>query len=299
MVQSKNVRNTIFVAMFCLLLASLVWYWTENKIQFYLSGSKNKVEKIGQIKNVNYDALVNFSGQLVWQPLDQGDFIFDGNSLQTDKNSSTEIILDDGQQLTIGTNSLVRFIKEDGGISLQLVEGQIELKGDPKLASPESSLKFFLKTPSGKVNTKSTHLKVEKKSEGFKYEIVSGKPQLLDSEKPLISTKVSIETKTKEVKNELPATNLIAPPQNPVVETNLPADPVAVAKPVNSPAGQQNSALVQQKFEPVEKPVENLPPQAPKVVRDPANEKRKTVKLPPKIPLTAPKIKRVDIKVVE
>ena len=290
MVQSKNVRNTLIVALFCLLLAVLVWYWTETKIQYYLNGSKNKVEKIGQIKYVNYDALVNFSGQLFWQPLDQGDFIFDGNSLQTDKDSSTEIILDDGQQLTIGTNSLVRFIKEDGAISLQLVEGQIELKGDSNLQTEKKDLQFFLKTPDGKIKTKSTHLKVEKKSNNFKYEVVAGKPQVINSEKPLVSTKVVVETKIKENKMTLPpSVPVVVPPAAPITHVIEPVAPKIEPAPT----------VITQKPEAVEKPVENLLPQAPKVVRTPAKVKPKTLKLPAKIPLAAPKIKRVDVKVVE
>lgn len=288
MVQSKNVRHTLFVALFCLFLASMVWYWTESKIQFYLSGSKNKIEKIGQIKTVNFDTLVNFSGQLIWQPIDQGDFVYDGNSLQTDRNSSTEIILDDGQQLTVGTNSLVRFIKEDGAISLQLVEGQIELKSDSGLPISEKTLQFYLKTNDGKINTKSTHIKVEKKSKELKYEVVAGKPKVVDSEKALTSTKILIETKPKEIKKDLPPTVAIAP--EPLVKPLQPVEPTQEISP----------PVVQKKFEPVEKPIEQIQPKAPPVVRAPAKApKQKFLKLPEKVPLSAPKIKRVDVKVVE
>lgn len=287
MVQSKNVRNTLLVGLLCLLLAFIIWYWTESKIQFYLSGSKNKIEKIGQIRNVNYDALVNYSGQLIWQKIDEGDFVYDGNSLQTNKDSSTEIILDDGQQLTIGTNSLVRFIKEDGAISLQLVEGQLEIKNDAsvsELVSSESKkMQFFLKTPDGRISTKSTHLKVEKKEKDLKFEILSGQPKLLDSEKPIVSSKVNVEIKPVEVKKVLP-------PTLPVVQAPLPV--VTLAPPAPEPGAVENV---------VEKP---QPPPVEKVVRAPSQvakalSKKKFLKLPEKIPLSAPKIKRVDVKVVE
>ena len=291
MVQSKNLRHTLLVGLFCLFLALLVWYWTESRIQFYLSGSKNKVEKIGQIKTVNYNTLVNFSGQLIWQSIDQGDFVFDGNSLQTDKNSSTDIILNDGQQLTIGTNSLVRFIKEDGAVSLQLVEGQIELKSDINFINSDQSLQFFLKTPDGKINTKSSHIKVKLKSKDLKYEIVTGKPQFVNSDKTPVSSKVFIETKIEEVKKTLPLSVAVAP--EPVVEKPQPAAPPPVEA---SPVIQ----MVQKNFEPAENPVEKIQPKAPQVARAPAKvSKQKFLKLPAKIPLSAPKIKRVDVKVVE
>lgn len=294
MVQSKNVRHAIVVGLLCLLLAFAIWYWTESRMQFYLGGSKNKIEKIGQIRKVNYEALVNFSGQLIWQKLDEGDFVFDGNSLQTDKDSSTEIILDDGQQLTIGTNSLVRFIREDGAISLQLVEGQMEIKNDKSISdllnAENKSLKILLKTPEGRISTKATHLKVEKRSKDLKFEVLSGKPQNLDSEKPLVSSKVTIETKTVEIKKEL-AQSL------PVMQTPLPVETQAPA--IAKPASPLPEQIV------VEKPVEKLQPQpAEKMVRAPALTpqalpKKKFLKLPGKVPLAAPKIKRVDVKVVE
>lgn len=287
MVQSKNVRNTLLVGLLCLLLAYVVWYWTESKIQFYLSGSKNKIEKIGQIRSVNYDALVNYSGQLIWQKIDEGDFIFDGNSLQTDKNSSTEIILDDGQQLMIGTNSLVRFIKEDGAISLQLVEGQMEIKND-KLVSDlmnaeNKSLKFFLKTPEGRISTKASNLRIQKTIKDFKFEILSGLPKNLDSEKAIVSSKVTVEAKPEVIKKELPPTLPVVQSAVPVeTPPPTPPEPVAVEKPVEKPQPA-----------PVQKIV-RVPAEGPKVL-----PKKKFLKLPEKIPLSAPKIKRVDVKVVE
>lgn len=288
MVQKKNFRHILLVGLFCLFLALLVWFWTESKIQFYLNGSRNKVEKIGQIKTSNYDTMVNFSGQLIWQSIEQGDFVFDGNSLQTDNNSSTEIILDDGQQLTIGTNSLVRFIKEDGAISMQLVEGQIELKSDAGISTSENSPQFFLKTAEGKIKTKSSHIKVQKKLKEIKYEIVKGKPQIANSEKSLISSNVTVEVKPVEIKKTLPQTVVTIP--EPAPQTTIPA----------VPAKEVELVTIQQKFEPIEKPVENIQSKAPEVVRAPAKAtKQKTLKLPAKIPLTAPKIKRVDVKVVE
>ena len=295
MVQNRNIRNILLVGLFCFFLATIVWYWTELKIQFYLSGSKNQIEKIGQIKDVNYDALLNFSGQLIWQKINEGDFIFVGNSLQTDQDSSTEIILDDGQQITIGKNSLVRFIKEDDSISLQLVEGKIEVKNDKKISELVSSsdtkkaYEFFLSTPQGRINTKAVSLKIEKKSKNsndLKYEIISGQPKILDSTnkiKEIVSSKVDLEIKKEEKIVELPK---IEPtpmkPDGPAPVVVAPALPTTPAKVV-----------------PEIKKMADIPlPQ--KQVRTPAQvPKKKSLKLPQKIPLSAPKIKRVDVKVVE
>ena len=274
-------------------------------MQFYLSGSKNQIEKIGQIKQVNYDALLNFSGQLVWQKINEGDFIFAGNSLQTDQDSSTEIILDDGQQITIGKNSLVRFIKEDDSISLQLVEGKMEIKNDKMISElintndAKKPFEFFISTPQGKISTKSTHLKIEKKSKNsneLNYEIMSGQPKILDKNdqsKDIVSSKVELEINREEKVVMLPKTD---PVSVKVVEV-----PKAVGAQLTAPTQLQTPpppAKIAPTAAPAQKVVEVAVPQ--KVARVPAQiPKQKILKLPKKIPLGAPKIKRVDVKVVE
>lgn len=295
MVQNRNLRNILLVSLFCILLAAIIWYWTELKIQFYLSGSKNQIEKIGQIKLVNYDALLNFSGQLIWQKINEGDFIFSGNSLQTDQDSSTEIILDDGQQITIGKNSLVRFIKEDDAISLQLVEGKMEIKNDKQIVElingddTKKAYEFFIRTPQGRISTKATNLKIEKKSKNsneLKYEIVSGQPKILDKNdqvKEIVSSKVDLEIKKEKKIVELPKIEATtAKPVETATQAAVPAAPVMPTKIIPE----------------IQKVVNVAKPQPQ--VRAPAQVvKKKTLKLPQKVPLTAPKIKRVDIKVVE
>jgi hypothetical protein len=297
----RNLRNILLVGIFCILLAAAIWYWTELKIQFYLSGSKSQIERIGQIKYVNYDALLNFSGQLIWQKINDGDFIFTGNSLQTNQDSSTEIILEDGQQITIGTNSLVRFIKEDDSISLQLVEGKLEVKSEKNVLDLFNSnknkkpLEFFVSTTKGRLKTKSANLRIEKKSkdsEEMKFEIISGRPELSGQAghaNDIVSTKVDLKIKNQDKAIVLP---MVETPVSSPAETELPGVLPGLGAP---------DLEVESKTEQV-KSVENVAKAStpPKKNRAPAQVRKKSfLKLPEKIPLAAPKIKRVDVKVIK
>ena len=176
----------------CLILALYVWKWTENRINFYLGQINSGLERIAQIKSKSNDVARNHSGQLLWQSIDAGEIVFIGNSIQTEKNSSTEIIFDDGEQILIGPESLVRFTRTDNKISLQLVEGKIEVKsqdaGIQKVMrlSSEKPKRLFIATPKGRLELNNSELRIQAKkspdkpgeSDTFKVEVVNGSPKL-------------------------------------------------------------------------------------------------------------------------
>ncbi len=165
-----------------MILAFFVWDWTENQIDFYLSRINSGLERMAQVQSKSNNVTRNHNGQLLWQDIDIGEVVYVGNSIQTEKNSSTEIILDGGEKIMIGSESLVRFVRADDKILLQLVEGKIEIKS-PDLVlqkimrlDKNKSKRLIIKTPQGSLALNDSRLKLqaEKNNEkNFKIEVVS------------------------------------------------------------------------------------------------------------------------------
>ena len=166
------------MGLICLILTFYIWKWTENRINFYLGQINTGLERIAQVKTKSNDVTRNHGGQLLWQDIDNGEILYIGNSIQTEKNSSTEIIFDDGEQILIGPESLVRFTRADDKISLQLVEGKIEIKSpdteiqkDMRLTAKKPK-RLFIATPKGRLEIKNADLKIQAKkgnaAENFK-----------------------------------------------------------------------------------------------------------------------------------
>lgn len=182
-------KRIFLMGFICLILAFYVWKWTENRINFYLGKVNTGLERIAQIKTKSNEVTRNHRGQLLWQDIDNGETLYIGNSIQTEKNSSTEIIFDDGEQILIGPESLVRFTRADDKVSLQLVEGKIEVKSpdieiqkDMRLP-PKKTKRLFIATPKGRLDLKNSSVKIQAKkgdtADNFKVEVVKGAPELI------------------------------------------------------------------------------------------------------------------------
>lgn len=191
-----------------MILAFYIWKWTENRINFYLGQINTGLERIAQVKTKSNDVTRNHQGQLLWQDIDNGEILYIGNSIQTEKNSSTQIIFDDGEQILIGPESLVRFTRADDKISLQLVEGKIEVKSpdteiqkDMRLIAKKTR-RLFIATPKGRLDIKNAAVKIQAKkgsaADNFKVEVVNGAPELItETEKETL--KVSTNTEKIDV----------------------------------------------------------------------------------------------------
>lgn len=262
----------------CLILAFFVWKWTDNRINFYLSQINSGLERIAQVKTKSNDVTRNHSGQLLWQGIDSGEIVYIGNSVQTEKNSSTEIIFDDGEQIMIGPESLVRFVRADNKISLQLVSGRIEINSadadvQQQMRLPAAKPKrLFVATPKGRLELNNSRLKLQAKDDNspqnFKVEVLSGEPELVtESEREVL--KVSSEPKIEVLPVAEKPVVVDTPKTLEATPETLPAKPVEpVVEPTRAPT---------------EEPIEKI-----------ADKPEK-----PPVPLKAPKVRSIKVEANE
>ncbi|MEK6628725.1 MAG: hypothetical protein AABY53_08865 [Bdellovibrionota bacterium] len=283
-----NLRSKISImGIICLILAYGVWNWSENQINFLLSNSKSGLERMAQVKTSSSNVTRNHNGQLLWQDIGAGEVIYMGNAIQTEKDSSAEIILDEGENIFIGPESFVRFVRVGGRISLDLVEGKIEIKSpDTKFLEsmrlkPKKSSNLVIKTPQGQLALNDASLKLQAdKSEqqnvqkNFKVEVLSGTPELTTLlEKQVLAPPPEAE------KIEVKAVDVEAK------QTKSEVIPEAEVKP---------EQLAETPSEPVVEP-----PTSPAIERQPAEAIAPAPVAAPTTPLTAPKVKSIKVKEVE
>ena len=266
----------------CLILTFAIRNWTEKRIGFYLGQINSGLERIAQVKTITNDVTRNHTGQLLWQGIDSGEVLFIGNSVQTEKDSTTEIIFDDGEQITIGPESLVRFVKSENKILMQMISGKAEIKSSDaeiqkSLGLPKAHTKrLFLATPKGRLVLNNSDIRIEiKKSdpENFKIEVMKGAPELIRGTKIEV-LKVSDLSERIEVVPEL---------KKPVSMTRPPL-PQATPLPVSEPVITPTAAL-----EPTPEP-----PPVGKPVAEP-----EPLRKPALAPLKAPKVKSIKVEADE
>lgn len=251
----------LIMGIICLILTLAIRGWTEKRIGFYLGQINSGLERIAQVKTITNDVTRNHTGQLLWQGIDSGEVLFIGNSIQTEKDSTTEIIFDDGEQIMLGPESLVRFVKSENKILMQMISGRAEIKSSDAeiqkaLGLPLAHTKrLFLATPKGRLvlNNSDIRIKAEKNSpENFKIEVMKGAPELIKNGKIEV-LKVSDLSERIEVMPEIkpaivPAvvapTAALEPESQQVPLPELqPEPPVAAEKPVADPEPPRKPAL--------------------------------------------------------
>lgn len=239
----------------CLILTFAIRDWTEKRIAFYLGQINSGLERIAQVKTKTNDVTRNHTGQLLWQGIDSGEVLFIGNSIQTEKNSTTEIIFDDGEQITLGPESLVRFVRAENKILMQMISGRAEIKSSDAeiqkaLGLPLAHTKrLFLATPKGRLvlNNSDVRIHVEKNSQDFKIEVMKGAPELIKSGKIEVlnvsdlSERIEVVPEIKPVNQPAAVTPTAALEPQPMPQPVPP--PVAAETPVTDPEPPRKPAL--------------------------------------------------------
>lgn len=201
------------MALVCFVFAYGVWDWTEKQIQFHMGKINTSLEQVAQVKTKSNQVSRNQTGQLLWQDIDIGEAIYIGNSIQTEDNSSTEVILNGGEKILIGPESLVRFGRNQDEISLQLVDGKMEVKSADVTTQevmkivPQKRKKLIIQTPQGQLHVKDADVKIKadkNNQENFKVEVLKGAPELVsqNQEKEVLQVTAPGEQKIDVVKIE-------------------------------------------------------------------------------------------------
>ena len=275
-VSKKSLIRYAVPLIICGAFALSIWQYTEWRIEKILSGTNRGLEKMAQVQKKNNTVKRNHQGQLLWQSLEAGEFIYVGNSVQTDVQSSSLIFLNSGEKVLIGPQSLVRFIKSDDQLTLQLIDGQLEVKM-PEPAELSAGLaaatvsraprgRTVIETPRGKVKVKKSSLRLqvdENKPGETKIQVLSGTAEMVDA------------TGTRELSLSDSAEKIIIPEVDSTEKTSQ--LPLQSLNPQPEAATERSPAENAQEVTPV------AAAEAP----------------PPPVELTAPKVKKIKVEVVE
>lgn len=278
------------------MLTFYVWRWTENRIHFYLGQINSGLERVAQVKSISNEVTRNHSGQLLWQEIESGEILYFGNSVQTQKESSAEIIFDDGEQILIGPESLVRFVREDSKISLLLVEGKIQIKSPSAeiqkemRLTPKKSNRLFVSTPKGRLVLNNADLKIQiKKDAGldnFKIEVIEGAPELITATDKKILTAETESEKIQILPTAVKQSSVIETAESQVITTKPQEAPIETSKKEEITTAIENRAATPQPTP--------ITAEAPPEPTKPTEQRQ-----PARAPLKAPKVKSIKVEAAE
>ncbi|PIS11645.1 MAG: hypothetical protein COT73_02900 [Bdellovibrio sp. CG10_big_fil_rev_8_21_14_0_10_47_8] len=119
----NSTDKKIFAAALAAVFAMLYLLYDDSLILPGDNGSN--LNSIGKISITSNDVRRKVSRQFVWRSAKSSDKVHLGDSLFTGKDSSAEIKLDDGRQLTVQENSLIVFNNVGNQLNLDLRFGQL------------------------------------------------------------------------------------------------------------------------------------------------------------------------------
>lgn len=303
MKKNKISRKILFMAGLCFLFAYGIWSWTEKQIQFHMGQINSGLEQVAQVQTKSNQVIRNQSGQLLWQDIDIGEAVYIGNSIQTEKQSSTEIIMNDGEKILIGPESLVRFSRSEDKISLQLVEGKMEIKTDEVAVQeimriePKKSKKLVIKTPRGQlhINNANVKLKADKNNENnFKVDVVAGTPELVtaEKEKEVLQVTTNENEKIDVFKVDQPSASEIS------IQEKLAAEAELQQRLIENNALNNNATL--NDLDNLSAEYVEVSPQSTQTIVSGVNPDTGLIdRKPARATLTAPKVKNIKVKEIE
>lgn len=241
--ENDNVTTAI-----CLLVIGVGFYALESDFSFfnYTNTNGSNANSIGLINSVESDVRLKNSKSIFWSNARKDDLLAQGDSLFVGPDSNIVIKFSDGNSITIGSNSLIKFKQENKKIKLNLQYGSIKSENLPSqivlddcgqsldIRSKNASLEIGKSTECGKIQVKSKkgEVRVNNKVVQQHEELVIDKAPIAQLiEKPEVNqTIVQLEQLAVPVSlnNELDLKNDFASDsRQPAQEDNKP-DPIAL-----------------------------------------------------------------------
>ncbi len=225
------------------LLFGLLWGYLENKKNRMMASTQKRDSVIGQIHKLKNESLKNDSREIFWSELKRHELIYFGDAIQTQIKSSVQIKLSNQQILVIEPETLVRFNKKDDDISLDLLQGEINIAEtlDEDKQTPSQTLsdkKIFIKTPNGFVDTKKESIfKITNKTNS-----TDDKPLFINLKKKETAN-IQFDDNTKKTQKLIPQpVNL---DREPSAINSLPATLPTAIQPIAEPITEASPAPLQ------------------------------------------------------
>lgn len=134
----------------CLSLAcaggTLLWYYgTEKRI------AGNGESPLAQVSKVGDEVLRRPATRLLWQQVNTGDNLYNGETIRTSARGELRIQFEDGRYIDLEPDSLIVLQKSKGDISLDLMEGSLFVNAQSEQGAPAAG-GLVLNSKNGKVD---------------------------------------------------------------------------------------------------------------------------------------------------
>lgn len=154
--------------------ATLLWYKsTDNSLNY--SGEV----PLAQVGSVSDEVLRRPPDRLLWHSLNTGDSLFNGETIRTSPLGEIRIQFEDGRFIDLEPDSLIQLSKNQGEISLDLMEGGLFVNAKSDGAAGGASSGLVLNSAQGKVDLSGASASLSK-SEGQKLnlQVVEGSAKI-------------------------------------------------------------------------------------------------------------------------
>ncbi len=120
------------------------WYQSQTNHNLF----RNSEPALAQVANVKEEVLRKQKTRLLWLPIENGDDLFNGETVRTSENSEMRIQFLDGRFIDLESESTVVLQKNQGEIALDLLEGGLFVQGQ----ADDADTQLVLSSKNGKID---------------------------------------------------------------------------------------------------------------------------------------------------
>jgi hypothetical protein len=155
--------------------ATLIWYKsTEN------SGGRSSGEApLAQAGKVGEDVIKRPATRLLWQTVNTGDYLYNGEMIRTSSRSEIRIQFDDGRYIDLEPDSTVVLQKSQGEIALDLMDGSVFVNAKNEGAGGPG---LVLNSANGKVDLSGASASLSKGKGGVDLQVLEGSATIKDKD---------------------------------------------------------------------------------------------------------------------
>lgn len=158
--------------------ATLLWYTATDK----QSHATNEAP-LAQVSSVDDEVLRRPATRLLWQAVNTGDNLYNGETIRTSARGELRIQFEDGRYIDLEPDSLIVLAKTKGEISLDLMEGSLFVNAQAQEGQQGAAPGLVLNSKSGKVDLSGASASLSKGSgDNLDLQVLEGKARVGEKE---------------------------------------------------------------------------------------------------------------------
>jgi FecR protein len=172
------IANLAIAAALSMSCAAGTYYW-------YLSTepqqNRETLQRVAEVASVHHEVLRRAPKRLLWEGLNVGDALHDGETIRTAEDGEIKIRFDDGRSIDLEPESLIAIQKSQSAIQLELVEGSAFVSGQTRgtQVNPASQPSLLLKSAQQTVQLNGASVALSKSSsDHLNIQVLEGRAQI-------------------------------------------------------------------------------------------------------------------------